>query len=69
MPKSITVRGGYGRDYKSGKAMKADWEAGLDFHILTPGYPTYMSKRDVQPGETIGGRFRNLTGYVTLHQG
>jgi len=66
MHEYIEVCGAGVTDYKSGKAMRADWEAGADFRILTVGYPTYISIRNARPNLTVHGRFRNLQGLVTL---
>jgi hypothetical protein len=35
----VTLTPAYGRDYKSQKAVKADWAAGKDFIIETFGHP------------------------------
>lgn len=45
----MTVSGAYGRDYKSLKEAKADWENGKDFVIrdVFSGSGSYVSKRDV----------------------
>lgn len=49
---SLTLVPAYGRDYKSKKALMADWEAGKDF--FAAGFPTirghtgYTSIRDTQ---------------------
>ena len=43
---TLTVTPGYGRDYKSAKAAKADWAAGKDFVIANPGNATYINKQD-----------------------
>ena len=44
----LTVSGAYGRDYKSVKAVKADWNAGKDFIIRTfgPDDGRYINKAD-----------------------
>jgi hypothetical protein len=46
----MTVSGAYGRDYKSLKAAKADWDANKDFRIrdLFSGAGTYINKADAQ---------------------
>lgn len=43
---TLTVSGAYGRDYKSGKAAKADWEADKDFVVRGLG-SGYVNKSDV----------------------
>ena len=60
----ITVRGAYGRTYKSGKAMKADWNAGLDFKEVQSG--SYISNKEIKPGMTVHGRFKNDAGICQL---
>ena len=54
---SITVVPAYGRDYKSAKDAKADWDIGLDFQVASSGQ--YCSKRDNIPEVWI--RYNNLT--------
>jgi hypothetical protein len=43
----LAIAGAYGRDYKSGSKMLEDFESGKDFRIFTPGYPSYLSVRDL----------------------
>ena len=55
----------YGRDYKSGKAAKADWKAGKDFVIADISNPwdgKPISIRDAKQGEKFMIRFNRLTG-------
>lgn len=42
----LTVLPAFGRDYKSMKAAKADWDANKDFFIATPGNYSYINKQD-----------------------
>jgi hypothetical protein len=67
----FTVVGAYGRDYKSGKAMKEDWAKGLDFRIVSGPSDNgrYCSSRDFGKGIVVHGRFKNLAGITTLHDG
>lgn len=65
----IEVEGAYGRDYTSGKAMLKDWTEGKDFHILTLGYPAYISVRDAHPGLNVMGRFKRHQNLVSLDSG
>ena len=60
MPQFITVSGAYGRDYKSVKAARADWDAGKDFIIRSLGYHTYMNRQD-WGGEVIMLRYQRDT--------
>ena len=44
----------YGRDYKSAKEVKADWDAGKDFQIanaFSPDDGKYINKADARPGQ------------------
>ena len=43
---SITVSPAYGRDYKSAKDAKADWEAGKDFEMQSMFASGYINKAD-----------------------
>jgi hypothetical protein len=59
-----TITPAYGRDYKSAKAAKADWEAGKDFRISDLFHPDdgrYVSIHDTSPNETWMIRFDRLT--------
>lgn len=60
--KSLTVIPAYGRDYKSGKAAKADWNANLDF-IIADMFNPYdgkpINKADAS-GYNITIRFNQL---------
>ena len=63
----LTVTPAYGRDYKSQKAVKADWSANKDFVIANPGYPTYINKRDAdRDGVKVMARYNNLTKIVSV---
>lgn len=55
----ITVRPAYGRDYKTAKAVKADYEAGKDFVIVEFGhdYGRYINKDDHAKGTTLNVRY------------
>ena len=58
----ITVTPAYGRDYKTAKAAKADWQAGKDFIIQSYGHPydgKPISKND-KGSESINIRFDGL---------
>jgi hypothetical protein len=53
----------YGRDYKSAKAAKKDWQEGKDFiiaDIFNPWDGKPMSIRDAQPGENFMLRYNRL---------
>jgi len=63
----LTVTPAYGRDYKSQKAVKADWSANKDFVIATLGHPTYINKRDAdRDGVKVMARYNNLTKIVSV---
>ena len=58
----MTVRGAYGRTYKSLKAAKADWDADKDFVIVDMfhGGGTYVNKADaINMSESIMLRYDN----------
>ena len=73
MVKEIVVRGAYGRKYATKEAMSEDWYKGLDFRIesIWPSAPgTYMSIRDVEPGDIVVGMVNNSkTPFVSLASG
>ena len=59
----LTIVPAYGRDYKSGKEVQADWEAGKDFQIqdmssLDNG--RYLNKNDAKPGMILNIRFKQM---------
>lgn len=49
----------YGRDYKSAKEVRKDFEAGKDFLIFFPSGP-YCSIRDIPAGTDVLIRYRGL---------
>jgi hypothetical protein len=54
----------YGRDYKSGKEVQADWDAGKDFQIadaFSPDDGKYINKADARPGQSFNIRYKKLT--------
>ena len=54
----------YGRDYKSGKEVKADWVAGKDFQMQLSGQ--YFTATDITKGDSVEIRFSKLTKLVVL---
>ncbi len=59
----ITVVPAYGRDYKSQKEVKADWDAGKDFRIqdmMSPDDGRYINNGDAPKGTTLNIRFSKL---------
>ena len=56
---SFTVRGAYGRQYKSQAAIKADFLAGKDFQLVNCG--RYINLEDCQRGgiPSIVVRYKN----------
>lgn len=58
----MTLIPAYGRDYKSAKAARTDWESGKDFRIATigPDSGAYTSKRD-WTGKHVAIRYNKLT--------
>ena len=60
----MTLIPAYGRDYKSVKAVKADWEAGKDFRIADMSSPDdgrYANKDQFAKGTRVGIRYARLT--------
>lgn len=49
----------YGRDYKSQKAVEADFRKGMDFMLQPENRP--CSIRDFQPGVMVSLRYQKLT--------
>lgn len=64
----ITLTPAYGRDYKSAKAVKADFEANKDFviaDIMSPDCGRYASKTDLS-GEEVRIRYAKLTKVTVI---
>jgi hypothetical protein len=60
----LTVVPAYGRDYKSAKAVKADWEAGKDFRVNDMSSQwdgSYVNKDDKPDDVTLSVRYNQLT--------
>jgi hypothetical protein len=60
----LTVVPAYGRDYKSAKAVRADWDAGKDFQIndmSSRDDGRYVNKADKPADVTLQVRFARLT--------
>jgi len=58
----------YGRDYKSAKAVKADWDAGKDFRIADMSHPhdgRLVNKPQV-PGQRFNIRYNGLRSITTV---
>ena len=59
----LTLTPAYGRDYKSGKEVQADWDAGKDFVInnaFSPDDGRYINKTDAKPGMVLNIRYKRL---------
>jgi len=57
----------YGRDYKSAKAVKADFDANKDFRIsdmFSPDDGRYVNAEQLKPGDTLAVRYANKTKQV-----
>jgi hypothetical protein len=61
MTRDISAVPAYGRDYKSIKAVKADWEAGKDFLIQDLFESGYINKNDTKAGMVLNIRYARLT--------
>lgn len=58
----MNVQPAYGRDYKSAKAVKADFDANKDFVIndmFSKDDGRYVNKQDLKDGETVTVRFND----------
>jgi|GEM_PF-3080443 hypothetical protein len=70
---TIAISGAYGRDYTSKKKMLEDFNLEKDFFILTPGFNSYMSKRDLKNLHDVSGvnsiefRYKNKTKVFMLN--
>lgn len=64
----LTLVPAYGRDYKSAKAVKADWDAGKDFAIASMGEcGRYINLEDAQKvGMRVSIRYAQLTRVTTF---
>ena len=65
---ATTLLPAYGRDYKSAKAVKADWNAGKDFVIcdfFDPNDGRYCNKQDMK-GKTVNIRYNNKRSIVVV---
>lgn len=51
----------YGRDYKSKKAVQADWDAGKDFLVQDVMLSGYVNKDDKPEDVTLNIRYDRLT--------
>ena len=58
----------YGRDYKTAKATREDWDNGKDFCLVGFGHAggSYINKHDCPPGDTIQARFDGNRKVVIL---
>lgn len=60
----LTVIPAYGRDYKSAKAVKADFDANKDFMICDMSSPDdgrYVNAEQLKPGDTLYIRYQRKT--------
>jgi len=62
---ALTLTPSYDRDYKNGKEVQADWDAGKDFTINSFGHPDdgrQINKQDAErEGGTFNIRYKKLT--------
>ena len=63
----LTAIPSYGRDYKSAKDVRADWEAGKDFTISTLGADDgrQINKQDAQ-GIVLNIRYKKLASICQI---
>lgn len=65
---TLTLSPAYGRDYKSKKAVKADWDADKDFIIETVMHPDcgrYVNKTQLA-GQEVNIRYQGLTKVAVM---
>lgn len=65
----VVVSPAYGRDYKSGKDAKADWESGKDFVVQSMfGGGTYINKEDAkaQGVTSVQIRFKRMANLTVV---
>lgn len=62
----MTVVPAYGRDYKSAKAVKADWEAGKDFEAVSIGASGYVNKEGAKGVGSVTIRYAKLTKCIVV---
>jgi hypothetical protein len=53
----LSVVPAYGRDYKSKKAVMADWNANKDFYVADFRKGGYINKMDKPPGTILQVRY------------
>lgn len=53
----ISVVPAYGRDYKSKKAVMADWDEGKDFYVVSLNSSGYVNKDDKPDGTILQVRY------------
>jgi hypothetical protein len=69
MRQTLEVVPAYGRDYKSQKEVKADWNADKDFQIVSvQEYGRYINKQDADrtPDQSIIVRYAKLQKVMAL---
>ena len=66
MSRYVSAVPAYGRDYKSKKAVLADWEAGKDFLIQDPFLSGYVNKQDKPADMVLNIRYKNLTQIAVI---
>jgi len=69
MNQTLEVVPAYGRDYKSQAEVKADWEANMDFQIVSAfAHGRYINKQDAdrEPDTGIIVRYAKLAKVMVL---
>lgn len=61
MAQYLSVIPAYGRDYKSAKAVRDDWNTGKDFLIQDFQSSGYINKDDKPANTQLNIRYKNLT--------
>jgi len=68
----MTLTPAYGKDYKSAKEVKEDWEAGKDFvinDIMSPNDGSYINKEDaIKAGmKSVKIRYKKLAQITVIN--
>lgn len=64
----LTLSPAYGRDYKSAKEVKADWESGKDFDVQSMFASGYINKADAlaQGIKSVNIRYKRMANICVI---
>jgi len=66
LPRYVSAIPAYGRDYKSAKAVKEDWEAGKDFLIQDLVLSGYINKNDKPADFVMSIRYNHKQRVINI---